>query len=1052
MKTIVRYLIHRPLQVHLIVIFIVILAIASLGRIQRVGLPLVDMGEVRIMTVYPGASPEDVELNVTRKIEEALQEVQGIEEFRSESMENLSTIIVRLDPESDFEEVQDDIRRAVDRVGDLPEEVTEDPIIVVLDTADMTIYEIGLVLTNDQDIHSIKPLAERLKEDLKNLDVVSRVEENGVPETEIQILLNKEAMQQKYISFGEVIRAIQANKVRISGGSLESYTSSLGIVTLSDFQDVKDIENLIITSNDVGDQIRIRDIATVRYGPEEQDEVVRMEGHPGMYYGIAIKRGSDMLDAVEKIEEAVERFSRLHPLPGGVELIELRDESIETRLRLSIVIQNAVAGFVLVMLILFLFFNRRIALWTAFGIPIAVAVALIGIPFLDVTLNRISLLGLIVVLGMLVDDSIIVAESIFRERQSGKDPEEAAVDGLSRVLRPVIATVLTTVLAFIPLYFLGGPVGDFSVEIPTVVILMLAGSLLEAVLLLPAHLGHAEKSRAVHTPDEKGQAPRAKGQISEPIGARWIQQLENRYISILEKALKKRMATGGILLLALIVSLGIGLLLVRFEMFPVDQAWRMWIYGETAEDSNLQATVRETEKLEQIVRELPEGVVHSYRTTAGRTWTGTQVLPNIFITEIIFTPSTERDMTAEMAREEIFQKVGERDIAFRKLDYYLDGGGPPAGKPIELELIGNDNQRRIQLLQSLVEDLKKMGLTDVSSNYAEGKPELRLVPDHSRIARAGLDVARIAMVIRTAFDGTIAAYLDTNEDRIPYRVILSRQSQSFEDPLSGLQVRNDTGRLVPLERLVKTERVLSPQTIYHYNGKRSNQITANLDREKFTPAEVYETLAKKYGDFSSRHPGFRLELGGEAAESSDALGDMVVAILVAVAGIYFILVIQFNSFLQPAMVILAIPFGLAGILLSFAIHGIDLSMLALIGIIGFAGVVVNDSLIMVDYVNRLKSEDENADLHQGIVDGARLRLRPILLTTLTTVAGLLPTAYGLFGGFDSFIAPLVLAMAWGLLIGTPSVLFVIPVLYSLIDDVEQKLILMWRRGRGALLR
>lgn len=1041
MNSIIRYLIKRPLPVHLIVIVIVILAIVSLNRIQRVGLPLVDMGEVRIMTVYPGASPEDVELNVTRKIEEALQKVQGIRDYRSESMENLSTIIIRLDPESDFTQVQDDIRRAVDRVGDLPDEVTEDPLMIVLDTADMTIYEIGLIITNDQEIYKIKPFAERLKEDLQNLEVVSRVEEHGVPETEIQILLNKEAMQQKFVSFSEVIQTIQANKVRISGGSLESYTSSLGIVTLSDFKKAKDIENLIITSNDTGNQVRIKDIATVRYGVKEQDEAVRLEGHPGMYYGIAIKRGSDMLDAVEKIEEVIENFTRQHPVPEGVELIELRDESIETRVRLRIVIQNAIAGFVLVMLILFLFFNRRVALWTAFGIPIAVSVALIGIPFLGVTLNRISLLGLIVVLGMLVDDSIIVAESIFRERQSGKGREKAALDGLSKVLRPVIATVITTILAFIPLYFIGGPVGDFSIEIPTVVILMLIGSLLEALFILPVHLGAVEKGDHKKRNDGKKQA---RSFSLSAIGSEWIQKLESHYIQLLQKALQKRKLAGGIMILALIVTTGAGLLLVRFEMFPVDQAWRMWIYGEISEDANLQSTLRETEKLEQIIRSLPAGVVHSYRTTAGRTWNGTQVLPNVFILELILTPSTEREMTAEMVRDRVFREAEQRKLPFRKLDSYMDGGGPPTGKPVELELIGNDNEKRIQLLDRLVQDFKEMGLSDVSSNHTEGKPELRLTPDHSMIARAGLDVARIAMAIRTAYDGTIAAHLDTNEERIPYRVILSRESQNFQNPLNDLHVRNNAGRLVPVDKLVKAEKVLSPQTIYHYNGKRSNQITANLNSSESSASDIYDKLEDKYSDFSLKHPGFRLKIGGEVAESRDAMNELIVAIFVALTGIYFILVIQFNSFLQPAMVILAIPFGLAGILLSFAVHGIELSILALIGIIGFAGVVVNDSLIMVDYVNRLRNENQHDNLYEKIIEGASLRFRPILLTTMTTVAGLLPTAYGLFGGFDSFIAPLVLAMAWGLLIGTSSVLFVIPVFYSLINDAEKKIRLLWR--------
>ncbi|MCB1168479.1 MAG: efflux RND transporter permease subunit, partial [Leptospiraceae bacterium] len=455
--------------------------------------------------------------NVTRKLEESLEEVEGIDYFESESMENLSSIQIHLDQRlSDFEETNDEIRRAVEKVGDLPSEVTDDPEVIVMDTADMTIYEVALA--GDMDLSQIKPYADRLKDALLELPDVSRVEEKGVPSSEIQILLNKEALNEHFISFGEVIDAIRANKIRLSGGSLESYTSSVGIVTLSDFRTIDDIERIIIRSNDAGQAIRLKDVAEVKAGIEAMDKSVRINGKPGMYLGVAAREGSDILDVVESVVRRVEQFRTDENLPAGLALTSLRDESIETKIRLNIVLQNAVAGFVLVMAVLFFFFNRRIAFWTAAGIPIAIAVALIGIPFLDITINRISLLGLIVVLGMLVDDSIIIAESIYTEMQSGKPPEEAAASGLSKVIRPVISTVITTVFAFVPMYFLGGPVGDFSMEIPTVVILMLVGSLLEALFILPVHLGHAGMP---------------EGGLVEPPGAKLIAGLERRYSRLL---------------------------------------------------------------------------------------------------------------------------------------------------------------------------------------------------------------------------------------------------------------------------------------------------------------------------------------------------------------------------------------------------------------------------------------------------------------------------------------------------------------------------------------
>ncbi|MCB1168222.1 MAG: efflux RND transporter permease subunit, partial [Leptospiraceae bacterium] len=511
---------------------------------------------------------------------------------------------------------------------------------------------------------------------------------------------------------------------------------------------------------------------------------------------------------------------------------------------------------------------------------------------------------------------------------------------------------------------------------------------------------------------------------------------------LLQYCLVRRGFIAGSMLTGLVLALGLGILVVRFEMFPVDQAWRMWIYGKTRQDSNLEATERQAMRVESIVQSLPAGVIKSFTTTTGIKWDGTQVLPNLFLMELILSPSTERSMSAEEIKVFAFSRIREQKIPF-DMDYYIDGGGPPAGKPIEIQVIGNENTQRLALLDQIQKDLESLGATNVDSNYTAGKPEIRLEPIHERIAQARLSVAQVATAIRTAFDGTVAAYLDTDEERIPFRVMLAEQSKDFENPLRGIKVMNSTGALIPVERVVRMHRVSSPQTIFHYNGHRSNQVTANIDRQKTTTSAFYAKLQGRYDPLMRENRGFRIELGGEGKESANTFSEMIIAIIVAVIGIYFILTVQFDSFLQPSMVLLAIPFGLAGILLAFALHGLGLSMLALVGILGFAGVVVNDSLVMVDQINQIRSNRLNSaeSFHEEIIEGARNRLRPIVLTTLTTVAGLIPTAYGWFGGFDSFLSPLVMAMAWGLIVGTPATLFVIPVLYSLLHDLERR----WRR-------
>ncbi len=1030
----IRYLIQRPLLVNLILVLIVFTSIVAVINIQKVGLPRVDMHEMYITTIYPGASPEDVELNVTRKIEEALEEVRDLKRFTSESMENVSIIQVKIDDGAeDIEEVKDDIRRAVNDITDFPDEVEKKPNIFENKSDNWSIYGVGIFHDRGNRLLMQKH-ARELRRELLELPVVARVEEHGVPGREIKILLDKEAMKREYVSFTEVINAIQTNKIRLSAGSLESFTTEKGIVTFSEFETPEEIGNIIIRSNDAGVVVRLRDVARVKSGLEKLDVITRINGTEGMWLWIDKQGRADIVDAVEEIRRVIGKYKEDKEIPEGLNIVTLHDDSIETRLRLNILYSNAAAGLLLVLVILFFFFNHRVALWTAAGIPIAVGLAFVVASFFDVTLNRISLLGLVVVLGMLVDDSIIVAENIYRYEEKGDDRENAAVKGIVTVVKPVIATIITTVIAFGTMYFIPGLEMDFAREMPTFVIAMLCGSLVEAVIVLPAHLGH------------RGRVVLKKP--GEPFGSRFLKWIEKLYVSLLSRAMKKRFLAFGFMTLFLVIGALVSLYTTRFIMFPVDQAYSIWFFGETPEGSSLTFTENEVKKIEPIIKELPAGTVLSYSNKVGRSriWSN-QILPNHFRFNLKLAPSTERDLSALEVKDIVFKKIQERGItSVSNLDYYIDGGGPPAGKPIEIQVVGNDNVKRLAIVQDLMVEIGRFGITEIDTDYRRGKEEIRIIPDYKTIALAQIDVSSIASVIRVAFDGYEAAHLDTADEQIPIRVKLDRRSVNFDAPLRGLFVMNRMGDLVPISSMVTTKNTMSPQTIFRYNGRRTNKITGNID-ESTTPREVYQRIKKRFADFEKRYPGFKMVLGGEAERSSEMFQYMLLALILAITAIYFVLVIQFNSFIQPAMVILAIPFGLVGITLAFSIQRIDLSLMALTGIVGYTGVVVNNSLIMVDYINRIRKgglldsavnyEEETVDNFRAkVIEGARLRLRPIFLTTMTTVAGLIPTAYGLFGGLDSFVSPMVMAMAWGLIIGTPSVLFTIPIMYTFFEDMK----------------
>jgi len=1043
---ITRFLIKKPLLSNLLLVFILVLSVVSFFSIKRQGMPRVDFQQMRITTIYPGASPEDVELNVTIKLEDALKTVSGIEKYTSRSMENTSIIQVFIDPDAEkIPEIKDEIRRAIEGVSDLPEDVKDKPFIFDVKNDNFEIYEVVLTLPGKSEL-TLRKHALELKRRLKDVKEVSWITGSGVLDREIKIKLDLGMMKYHQISFDEVIQSIRNNKLRISGGSIESFTSKKNIVTISEFENAKDIGNIIIRSNFLGNKVQIKDVAAIIDGLEDEDTLVRFNGNKGMAFWIAKKGSADVIATVDKIKKTVARYKKSSG-EKDLHIFSTFDMSIETKNRLSIVTSNAIAGFILVIIILFIFLDRRTAMWTAIGIPVSIGITIILLPFFDVSINSISLCGMVVVLGMVVDDAIIIAESITRSREGGLSSKEAAIKGLSLVLKPVLGTIITTMIAFVPIYFIPGMIGKFAVEIPTIVILMLAASFIEATTILPAHLAHEKEGTA---------------KIKEPPGQKIFNYLENKYKVVMQWTLHHRYITLGIFMLFLLSGTGISFLITNFNMFPIDQAYRMFIYGETDKDSTLDFNAQETKKIEKIIQDMMKknkGVVHSYKTHVGMDFNngmGWIRSTNHFIVQMTLTPATKRDLTLVQVKDYIvteFKRLKKPGI--RKLNYYLDGGGPPVGKPIEIKIWGNNNKKRKVIVSAVMKDLKKFGLQDVDSDLREGKSELRILPNYERIAAANLNVSSIASTIRTAFDGTVVTHMQTADEKIPFRVVLNEKSKDYDKPFKNLLVRNNTGHLVNISTMVKVNSAKSPQNIFHYNSYRTNTITANVDLKKTTPNAIYNKLKDFYKNFEKKNPGFRIRLGGEAEESSKTIFKLIMATLAALIAIYFLLVVQFNSFMQPFMVIMSVPFGVVGILLAFGIHGMDLSMLALVGVLGFAGVAVNDSLVMVDCINRISKEESSSDTESfidAIINGASQRLRPILLTTVSTMAGLIPTAYGLIGGIDSFISPMVMAMTWGLFLGTLSILVVIPVLYMVTNDVQSKIVIILnkfnRRSEG----
>lgn len=1013
MRKIISSLVLRPLVTKLILVFIVVGSLLSFKFIERNSYPPVDLHTLDIKTFYPGASPEDVEINVTSKIEQAIRGIVGIKYVTSQSMENQSKIKVTLDQDyKNIDEIKDNIKRSVDNVSDLPTDIQERPIFFETKVDNFPIYDIALVSERLKE-KEIRILINSLKRKIERLPEISKVSSSGERKEEIQIQLNLEKLNKLSVSFQEILNAISENKLRLSGGQLESFVHRKGIITISEFENISEINRIIVRSNEAGKRIRIQDLARVVSTLEKENIITRYNGKKGLGLWIYKKPGVDIIKAVDKVKEVIKLFSKSN-IEKEISYISTHDTSLETRSRLKMVSSNILLGLALVVGILLYFFNMKIALWTAIGIPVSLAIALGLMPLFGVTINSISLCGVIVVLGMIVDDAIIVSESIYRsvEEGEGKSSLDQILDGVASVAKPVSLTIITTLVSFIPIYFIPGLVGQFTSEIPTVVILILLASLFEALFFLPVHLHGLEKD------------------TRKPKGHKLLNKLEGIYSKSLKVLLPLRLKA----IFVILGVLGTGLLALTFnpdfELFPSEQANRIYLYGEVEAGKTLSYTDKKVEPLEKELQKNLEKDLRSFRARVGRSYFGNNKCTKCFYIKLELSPFSDRDKNAEEIGRAL---TSQFKSSFKHLNFRVDNGAPPLGAGIEIHVLGEDNLERLKLTSELEEVLKSYSLKDIENDNEVGSKTFKLIPIYKNISRFQTSVSEIAKTIRVAFEGSIVSHIQRSHEKIPFRVLLDNQSQNFDSPLEGLKVLNKKGHLVELKKLVRVKEEASASVISHYDFERSTTIKAKMIGSN--KKDVYKSLKIKLIPLLKKYPELRVDIGGEIKKSADAYQKAAFAFLLAILGIYLFLTVQFNSFSAPLIIVSAIPFGLLGILISFKLHGAPLSFMALIGIIGFSGVVINDSLIMVDLIDKTKKKTD--DVLKNIIDSALIRMRPILLTTITTIAGLIPSIYGFIGETDAFISPMVLAMGSGLLFGTVSVLYFIPLIYYTIRQRGQ---------------
>ncbi|MBM9498948.1 efflux RND transporter permease subunit [Leptospira sp. 201903071] len=1078
MKSLVEYFLSKSIFVNLLTFLIILIGGFTAVRMNREAFPNINFDIVSVVTVFPGASPSEIEKLVTKPLEEAIKEVDGIKEFRSASIENRSGIVITLDPDAkDTQKVVDDIKSSIDRVEDLPEEA-EDPLVTEITTSRQPVIEIDISLkSEDTSVEAEKRLkaqAKVVEQALEDIPGVARISKRGWRETEMQVDINPAAMFSHYLTSQDVIFALKNRNINFPGGNIAGNQKEVILRTIGEFDSPKEISGVHIRSNEIGNSIRIDNVATVTEGLKEAEYLDKVNGRKTIAMTVIKREKADAILVVDEAKKVIEEFRKSSN--GEFEYAFVNDLSKYIRRRLGVLLSNAAGGLILVTASLFLFLGWRVALMTALGIPVSFGATFVIMNYLGLTLNLISMFGLIIVVGILVDDAIIICENVYRYMEEGMPAYEAALKGSAEVIDPVTATVTTTVAAFAPMLFMTGIFGKFIYSIPLVVIIALLASLSEAFFILPSHLYDINKNK-FHS-----------GQIKEESG--WFYKLKvNYYLPLLKFALKHRLQIFIYLFAMLIGSFALFAVAGKFKLFPgsVD-VFQIKLTGQTG--LSLQETERFANVLEKELAKVSKEEVENFVTRIGII----QKDPNDPFTKrgkhygqilVYLTPEENRKRSTDEIISEVREKtiwlLNQKSIQIleetRKkeaekkkqeykpfnlngfpaefsrfkgqllaLDFEKISGGPPVGKPVAIEIRGDDYETLIRIGEEYKGVMAKVpGVTDIGDDFNEGKDEVRIKVSESLASTAGVSVFKVAQAINTAFQGTVATKIKRADEEVEVKVRFPEEVRKSIGSLNNIFVSNQIGKLIPVSKLITYVREPGFANINHLDGKRLLTVTANLDESKTDTRRANAEIAKLAKGIIERYPGYRMRFGGENKDTEESLASLGRAFLVAFIIIFMILASLFRSLIQPIIVVSSIPFSLIGVILAFVLHGEYFGFLAFLGIVGLAGVVVNDSIVLVDFANQLRMDKPGEDIDSILIETGLLRLRPVVLTTVTTVLGLLPTAYGI-GGRDPFLVPMALAFGWGLAFSSFLTLVAVPVLYKTVYNAQQRITRFFRRA------
>ncbi len=1005
--------------------FFVIAGILGLISLRRETYPTVNFGQVMISTVYPGSSSQEVDERVTRKIEEELRSVDGLKQVVSVSQAGLSSIDVRIDADRyDNDEVVTDLQRAVQRVNGLPPDLPEQPSFVEIDTREIPVIELALIGPNDDRQRDL--LADRIKVRLEDVAGVSKVRLDGYREREVHINLDPVKLTERYVSVADVVRSVGARLQNIPAGFIDTGTEETLVRLRGKLTDVDQFPDLVVRSNFSGERVLLRDVATITDANEDARIVARANGQPSTILTVLKKGDADSIAVVDGLLEKIDAIRE--EIPANFQLIKFSDEGSKIKDRLRIVTNNTSTGLILVVIILLLFLPGIAGMMASMSLPIRILATTACLPFFGVTFNTITMLGIIIVIGMLVDNSIVIAENYGQLRLKGRDAIDAATKAAHQFWIPITATALTTIAAFLPMLVTKGVLGQFIRGIPIVVTIALAICIVESFLLLPVRLRFTLRNLQKNVSDAGMREHRRD----------WWSPIRRAFERVMLQAMRWRYLVFTLLTILLFGSIAFSIRYNRFELFPAEGVEIYIARFELPRGTTLSETDREAGRLSDAITAIfgPEnlsGIVARAGTSFGGPGDPGGGNGNNIGGIVAYIP---QDLARNFDSQDVLRQMRAIDKgSTTSLTFEAASNGPPVGKPVTIVLRSDDTFELAKMSADVRAHLASIdGVEDLRDDSEAVGDEWALKIDYERMARLGLTNESVGLALRSALQGVIVS--DFNADGKTVSVRARYQATARTDLNAVLQTRVQeplTGKLIPLASFAELTKTAGPPIIRHFDFRRAVTITANVIPEKITSMVANAKAAEYIDSIKKNYPTVTVKFGGEDESTKESFESLVAALVLAMLGIGAILIFVFNSFLKPLLVMTTIPLGLIGVTWAFYLHGRPLSFLALIGVIGLAGVVVNSAIVLVAYIDELRQEGSK-DLLQILASASAARLRAILATGLTTVGGLMPTAYGI-GGYDPFLVPMVLALAWGLIAGTTLQLIWVPCAYAIACDI-----------------